>query len=197
MNKTQIKVFILPLMTIIFFIVWLGAFYLPVTREKKLLEKKWELLQEQIKAEVPEVHLQSMKTFVDSLFAYIDVREEKFYPAERLLDLGRAIDQIGKQYELILISVSPDYESLTLIRETEEGVSELPLTLEFTGSFMNLANFIESVRDFPFVIRVNEVFLIKESESQLDITIKGVIVLRKGSVSEDTIENEEDVKTQA
>jgi Tfp pilus assembly protein PilO len=197
MNKTQLKIFILPLATIVLFVVWLSVFYLPVIKQKKSLEKKWELLQEQIRDEVPELKLQTMKTFVDSLFVYLDVREERFYPAEKLLDLGRAIEQIGKQYELKLISVSPDYESLSLIKDTEEGISELPLTLEFTGSFTKFASFIESIPDFPFVIRANEIFLVLESEGQLEITIKGIIVLRKGSVDEKAIKNKEEVKSQA
>ena len=195
MNKYQLKIFILPLATLVLFIVWLSVLYLPVTRDKKELEKKWGLLQNQIRSEVPESRLGTMKTFVDSLFAYIDVREEHFYPVEKLLDLGRAIEQIGKQYGLTLISVSPGYESLSLIQKAEEGVTELPLTLEFTGSFIQFAKFVESVPDFPYVIRVNEVFLEKESEDQLALTlnIKGVIVLRKESVTEDAIKVKKEV----
>ena len=195
MNKSQLTIFILPVATIILFIVWLSALYLPVTRDKKELEKKWELLQNQIRNEVPEARLETMKTFVDSLFAYIDVSEEHFYPVEKLLDLGRSIEHIGKQYGLTLISVSPGYESLALIQKAEEGVTELPLTLEFTGSFIQFAKFVESVPDFPYVIRVNEVFLENESEDQLALTviIKGVIVLRKESVSEDAIKIKEEV----
>jgi len=195
MNKSQLKIFVLPLATIIHFFVWLGVFYMPVTRDKKQLEKKWELLQNQIKSEVPESRLESMKTFVDSLFAYIDVREEHFYPVENLLDLGRSIDKIGKQYGLTLISISPGYESLALIQKADEGVIELPLTLEFSGSFIQFAKFIESVPDFPYVMRINEVSLYKESEEQLTLTAnaKGVIVLRKESINEDAIKNKKEI----
>jgi Tfp pilus assembly protein PilO len=199
MNKSQLKIFILPFATIVLLIVWLSVLYLPVIRNKKELEKKWELLQNQIRSEVPEARLESMKTFVDSLFAYIDVREEHFYPVERLLDLGRSIEQIGKQYGLTLVSVSPDYESLSLIQKAEEGVTELPLTLEFTGSFNQFAKFVESVPDFPYVIRVNEVFLDRESKDSLVLTviIKGVIVLRKESADEDAVKNKEEVHNKA
>jgi Tfp pilus assembly protein PilO len=195
MNKSQLKIFVLPLATIILFFVWLGVFYTPVTRDKKQLEKKWELLQNQIKSEVPESRLESMKTFVDSLFAYIDVREEHFYPVENLLDLGRSIDKIGKQYGLTLISISPGYESLALIQKADEGVTELPLTLEFSGSFIQFAKFIESVPDFPYVMRINEVSLYKESEEQPTLTAnaKGVIVLRKESINEDAIKNKKEI----
>lgn len=195
MNKSQLKIFILPFATVVLIIVWLSVLYLPVIRNKKELENKWELLQNQIRSEVPEARLETMKTFVDSLFAYIDVREGHFYPVEKLLDLGRSIEQIGKQYGLKLISVSPDYESLALIQKTEEGVTELPLTLEFTGSFIQFAKFVESVPDFPYVIRVNEVFLEKESEDKpaLNVIIKGVIVLRKESADEDAVKNKEEL----
>jgi Tfp pilus assembly protein PilO len=199
MNKSQLKIFILPFATIVLLIVWLSVLYLPVIRNKKELEKKWELLQNQIRSEVPEARLETMKTFVDSLFAYIDVREEHFYPVEKLLDLGRSIEQIGKQYGLTLVSVSPDYESLSLIQKAEEGVTELPLTLEFNGSFNQFAKFVESVPDFPYVIRVNEVFLDRESEDPhvLTMIIKGVIVLRKESTDEDAVRNKEEVHNKA
>ena len=198
MNKSQLKIFILPFATIVLLIVWLSALYLPVIRNKKELEKKWELLQNQIKNEVPEARLETMKTFVDSLFAYLDVREEHFYPVEKLLDLGRSIEQIGKEYGLTLISVSPGYESLALIQKAEEGVTELPLTLKFTGSFIQFAKFVESVPDFPYVVRVNEVFLDREEDQvALTVIIKGVIVLRKESVDENAVKNKEEVHNKA
>jgi Tfp pilus assembly protein PilO len=177
-NKKRIM---LPLMITILVIMWFTGIYLPISRETGILNKRISSLQIKMGKEIPELKIKMIKIVVDSLNNQLNNLEQRFYPENELLELGRLIEKIGKRFGLSLVSVTPDYESLSLLIEKKEEVFELPMKTEFKGTFRQFTKFMDAIPELPFVFKVSGVYLLKESQShpELKIQLQGVIVLKK------------------
>lgn len=185
MNK---KFVIMPSLIVLLFVGWFMTFHKPVSREMGILGEQLTELEEKEKQIVSEAEVRAVRSEVDSLFSKLDEGMGRIYPEKQLLDLGRAVDNIGKHFGLKLISIVPDYESLSLFIEDQGDISELPVTMVFEGSFQEFTQFLDGISEFPLVLRVNEVTLEKEDQdrTELSIQMRGIIVLRKEGAYEDT-----------
>lgn len=185
MNK---KFVLMPSLGVLLFVGWFMTFHKPVRREMGILGEQLTELEEKEKQIVSEAEVRAIRSEVDSLFSKLDEGMGRIYPEKQLLDLGRAVENIGKRFGLKLISIVPDYESLSLFIEDKGEISELPVTMVFEGSFQEFTQFLDGISEFPLVIRVNEVTLEKENQdsTELNIQMRGVIVLRKEGTYEDT-----------
>ena len=175
------KRIILPVSFIVVLIVgWVIMVYLPASKELGRLNRRLSDLKEKERQIIPEEKIQAMRVVVDSLAAYLDTSLERFYPEEQLIDLGRAIESIGKEYSLQLVNITPDYESLPLFHDNPKEISELPVTVDFSGGFPDLTRFLDTMSNFPFVMRFDEMTLSKEGSlsKELSISLKGVVVFR-------------------
>jgi len=184
------QIIIIPVFIVVFLIGWIVGFYVPIHKESGILKKRLVMLEQRERQRISEDKIQMMKNVVDSLSTTLDNKMKKFYPEGRLLELGRAIQVTGKRYGLNLVSIKLDYSSLALLKDDNEQISELPMTMEFKGTFVQLGKFLDDIPKFPFVMRVNEVLLEKKKRgnSNLNITLQGIIVLRKERAHENTRE---------
>ena len=175
------KRIILPVSFIVVLIVgWFVMVYFPASKDLGKLNRHLSDLKEKERQLIPDEKIREMRVIVDSLAAYLDASLERFYPEEQLIDLGRAIESIGKEYALQLVNITPDYESLPLFEGSMKEISELPVTVEFSGGFPDLTHFLDTISKFPFVMRFDEMTLSKEGSvsRELSISLKGVVVFR-------------------
>jgi Tfp pilus assembly protein PilO len=175
------KRIILPISFIVVLLVgWIIMVYWPASKELGRLNRRLSDLKEKERQIIPEEKIQAMRIAVDSLEAYLNASLDRFYPEEELIDLGRAIESIGKEYSLQLVNITPDYESLPLFQGNPKEISELPVTVDFSGGFPDLTRFLDTMSDFPFVMRFEEMTLSKEGSlsRELSISLKGVVVFR-------------------
>ena len=190
MNK---KLIVMSSVIVCLLAVWLVLVYLPIHREMGDLDEKLESLEEMEKLQISINQLQYLRTMLDTLYMWVDESMERIYPENQLLDLGRVIENIGKEYGLKLVSIVPDYESLSLFTDQNGEIIELPIMMQFGGRFEKLTQFLDYSDALPYVLRINEVIIENNSashySSELDITLRGVIVLKK----ERTDEGEEEI----
>ncbi len=193
MNKTII---IIPSFIIGLIFVWIILVYLPISKGKDELKKQLTTLEEKERNNISETKVNEMKNLVDSLGMSIDEGMKHIYSEERLLDLGKAVDSIGKQYDLQLLSIAPVYDSLALLIKETSLLSELPMLIEFKGGFNHFTQFLDGIPEFPFVLRINEVLIEKKDQesSDLNILLRGVIVLKKERMDEGEKEIEQVIK---
>ncbi len=195
MNK---KLFLMPGLMILILVVWIIVVYLPTNREMGALKDRLVSLNAMEQQRISENQVRHLRTILDSLYMWVDESMERIYPEEQLLDLGRVIENIGKEYGLELISIVPDYESLSLFIEQSGEIVELPVMMQFGGRFEQLAQFLDHSNALPYVLRINEVIIENNSESQysseLDITMRGVIVLKKERMDQGEEEIEQIIK---
>jgi Tfp pilus assembly protein PilO len=182
------KIVIWPSFAVLVLIGWFMTFHKPVRREMGILSGQLRELEKKEKEIVSEEEVRAIRSEVDSLFSKLDEGMERIYPEKQLLDLGRAVENIGKHFGLKLISIVPDYESLSIFIEDKGEISELPVTMEFEGSFQEFTQFLDGISEFPLVIHVNEATLEKgnQDSTELNIKMRGVIIMRKEGTYEDT-----------
>ena len=175
------KRIIFPASFIVVLVVgWIVMVYMPASKELGKLNQRLNDLKEKERQIIPDDTIEAMRVVVDSLATHLDASLERFYPEEQLIDLGKAIERIGKEYSLQLVNITPDYESLPLFQGNPKEISELPVTVDFTGGFPDLTRFLDTMSNFPFVMRFDEMTLSKEGSlsRELSISLKGVVVFR-------------------
>ena len=121
MNK---QIIIIPSFILGLVVVWLISIYMPLNKEIGNLKMSLETLKEKERQIVPGHRVQVVRKSVDSLSTEIINLTKRLYPEDKLLELGQLIDEIGTAYSLSLVSVTPDYESLSLFKEEGNGKSK-------------------------------------------------------------------------
>ena len=184
MNK---NIVLIPSILFGLIICWFIFIYLPARKEMGNLHEKLAQLVQKQKEIVPEHKIHQMRLVVDSLKTEVDSCLSRFYPDEELVTLGRMVDALSKRHKLTLISVVPDYESLSVFSDQTDDIFELPLTFTFDGEFRSLTQFLDDMPGFPYVMRLNEVLIEKEDVTSegIQIIVKGVIVFRNEEMSKD------------
>ena len=173
------KLITIPALTVIICVAWFMLIHMPLQKSSSRFIQKIDVLEQREKAQISEEQLQTVQMLVDSLEKQIARNTEKFYPADHLLDLGREIEDIVETYDIRLVSITPNYPSLAIFKDSQSTVVELPLSVELQGRFMQFAEFLDNLQSLPFTFNVNEVTLEvrKESTKSIAIILKGVIVL--------------------
>lgn len=160
---------------------WILFEFLPVRKQTAKMEKRWTELIEKQKEGITENKVNDAQAEVDSLLEVFNRSLTRIYPQDRLLEFGKVMADLSKQYGLNLLSITPDYDGLPLLNNKEEDIVILEITLEFKGTFHQLSRFLDGSDQFPFFIRLDEISLEREKDKGLDLIIqtKGVIALRK------------------
>lgn len=162
-------------------IAWILLILMPYLTDKKGLELKIEDLEKRRSERISEEQLNTVENEIDSINAVFDVVTSKLLPEDRLLNLGRQMERIGKLYGLKMISINPEYENLNIFGEVGKAKTEFPTAIEYEGTFNQFTRFVDDINNFPILFRMTEVVLQKESIRQrnLSMIIRGKIVVKR------------------
>ena len=175
------KIIIISALMVVMIITWFVVIYMPDSKNIGKMKDRLAVLEEKERQGISERKVHILENHIESLNKKLKSNLDRIYPQQQLVDLGGHVEKIGKQYHLRLVSIFPEYSSLSQLHEGGQEFNELHVTIEFAGLFHRVAEFLDNIDEFPFVIRVNGVTLEKkiEKQSELKITLQGVIVLRK------------------
>jgi Tfp pilus assembly protein PilO len=173
---------ILPILGLVcVVIIWGILYYLPRHTKVSTFAKEILSLKKRADSDISEKTIVEIKKRVDSLDSLNEEQEKRIFPAKKLTGIGDYINDLGKKYNLKLLSVTPEYASLTPISVNNEEINDLPLNIEFEGLFLNFAKFLDGIPKFPYAMQIKEVRLSRASlrGSKLLIDLRCVIVLKK------------------
>lgn len=181
------KSLIIGLIVLLMFAAWFAFLYRPTHGRIVDLKQQLAELKQKEKEAIPQSDITRIEKYLDSLSVHIDAERLRFYPEADLLELGKSVEEIGKQYNLDLLSIIPDYNSLSELGGESGELSELNVDIVFQGMFSDFTRFLDNIETFPFAMRVQEAALEKETieTRELTITLQGVIVLRKARETDD------------
>ena len=184
LSKKEIQVYIvIPVVVLTLIIAWYVMYYTPLDKAQKESQRKILVLEGKIEDKVTTQQVDMLQFEIDSLEKYLKSQEARVYPVEKLLGLGNELKEMVKPFGLKVITITPDFKSVSKIGPAMKDVGELPLTINFQATFNQFSKFLDGVPDLPYVLRVNEISIQKpEKGYDLLINIKGVIVLRKERV---------------
>lgn len=175
MNKKLIILLVLALLALM---AWAVLFLLPHQARKSALSQEFHDLKARQARQVSVLDVQRLRAETDSLEAGLKERMIRIYKGKQLLDLGRVMERIGNKYGLRLVSIAPDYGSLSIFRESAQ-ISSLPIQMKYEGSFKSLTEFLDDFHDFPFFVDIESLSVKRLDLTQrfLSIDIKGIIVI--------------------
>jgi len=161
--------------------IWVAGVYLPSRTRISYLHRELADLDVKEKEYLPAVKIDALSGVVDSLSRKLNAQNKRIYPESALIELGKAVEKLGKAYQLTLQSISPDFDSLSVLSSSGTDLSELRIIAEFKGTFSHFTRFLDESETFPFAIIIQEVVFEKESASsqELKIKVQGNVVLRK------------------
>ena len=186
------KIGILAGIVVACLILWMVLVYFPTSKNNEQFEVQKKNLEAKVSSEISDNQVRFMQILVDSLSTTLTNAEARIYPLNKLLQLGHDIEAICKKHDLNLLTITPDYEKISLIYKEQQEVSELPLGFRVEGKFAQLSQFLDAIPTFPFLMRVNEFNIQKKDiikDANLVIEFKGAVVLRKERVDEVTNDN--------
>jgi len=181
MSKKEIQVYIvIPAVVLILVAAWFLLYHSPMQKAKNEAVLKILVLEGKVEDRISRQEVDMLQSEIDSLNSYLKNQEARIYPVEDLLKLGTDIKEMVKPFGLKLITITPDYKSISKIGPEMQDVGELPLQINIHSTFKQFTSFLDGISDLPYALRVNEIQILKpEKGYDLHINIKGVIVLRK------------------
>jgi Tfp pilus assembly protein PilO len=163
---------------------WIFLLVSPLKRQIRTYKDQLATLDRKIKQDVPESLIQTIEKQADSLSTVMESRRNRIYPMADLIHLGPAMQAMVRKYDLSLIAVKPDYNSLSTLESDTSEITTLPLTFTVKGPYAAFTRFADDLTRLTYAVRADDFFMNKpEKESgALTIEIKGVVFLRKTGV---------------
>lgn len=182
-NKSLIVMLII---SAIIFVLWFAGLIMPQSNKITRLNGEIDEFVKLEKQQVSDNTIQLMMLKLDRLTTDIKDVKAHFYPEDEILDLGRRVEKIGENHGLEFISISPEeFANLDFFKGDNKDVTELPIVIEFKGIFKELTDFLDSVEEFPFIIRLNDIKIINGDvrSQELNIYIKGNVVIARSGIN--------------
>jgi Tfp pilus assembly protein PilO len=181
MNTKKNPWYLLPALMAAVNLFWVALMFLPLRKESVQLSVRLNELRAKTKQEIPEPEIRRVQSKVDSLAVAVASVEQRLYPESELLKLGGVLETVGSRVGLKLVSVAPQYDSLTVVVNSKETINELPLRIEYEGTFVNLSRFLDQASEFPFILKMTGISIKKANPGnpELFIQLSGGVVIKK------------------
>jgi hypothetical protein len=161
--------------------LWIAFILVPSNKKIGELNKQLAELRKKESQEIPLYVVESLENLVDSLSAILSNEQQRFFEEKNLLELGRVMESIGREFGLKLVSIAPEYESLSMLTDETGEIFELPSIIRFEGYFLQFAKFLDAIPSFPFIIKPLQVKIenIDPDRRKVLIELKGIIAIHK------------------
>ena len=103
------KIFLIPSVIVLLLVGWIVLIFWPSTKLIKGLNERTRVLVQKDMQSISDLQVKSVQIETDSLTQRLEVGMRRLFDEEKLLNLGRVIDKIGKEYGLDLKTITPDY----------------------------------------------------------------------------------------
>ncbi len=172
------KQLIVPVLAGLVVVAWIFLFYLPYSQQIGSYNNRLKELEKREADRISPMDITIQQNKVDSLKVKLDNTLKAFYPEDKLLDLGRTMGKVGRDYGLTLVSIVPDHSSLSILFSNQQ-ISELPVTVIYSGRFMRLASFLDKIAHIGVSFKLTELKLERPSfdSRDLQIELNGVILI--------------------
>jgi Tfp pilus assembly protein PilO len=175
------KILIMPVAGLLILIAVFAGYIKPQNTKIEQMNEQLDILLGKGDRMVPIEKILAQEAVVDSLHLIVKDLKDRLYPVAEFADLGRAIESSGRKFDLRLVNLTPDYSKLNLIQQAGVEITELPITINMTGHFMEFAHYLERLSEFPYV-KATEVTLKRSDEegstNQIIIEIHGLVIFK-------------------
>jgi Tfp pilus assembly protein PilO len=187
-----VKILIMPVAGLLILLAVFAGYIKPQDAKIEKMNEQLDILLGKGDRMVPIEKILTQEAVVDSLHLIVKDMKDRLYPVAEFADLGQAIESSGRKFNLRLITLTPDYSKLNLIQQAGVEITELPITINMTGHFMEFAHYLERLSEFPYV-KATEVILKRSDEegstNQIAIEIQGLVIFKNKLTQKDSQES--------
>jgi Tfp pilus assembly protein PilO len=184
-----VKILIMPVAGLLILLAVFTGYIKPQDSKIEKMNEQLDILLGKGDRMVPIEKILAQEAVVDSLHLIVKDMKDRLYPVAEFADLGQAIESSGRKFNLRLITLTPDYSKLNLIQQAGVEITELPITINMTGHFMEFAHYLERLSEFPYV-KATEVILKRSDEegstNQINIEIQGLVIFKNKLTQKDS-----------
>ena len=184
-----VKILIMPVAGLLILLAVFMGYIKPQDSKIEKMNEQLDILLGKGDRMVPIEKILAQEAVVDSLHLIVKDMKDRLYPVAEFADLGQAIESSGRKFNLRLITLTPDYSKLNLIQQAGVEITELPITINMTGHFMEFAHYLERLSEFPYV-KATEVILKRSDEegsiNQINIEIQGLVIFKNKLTQKDS-----------
>jgi Tfp pilus assembly protein PilO len=175
------------LIVIIFFVVFL---YRPKMVKRQMVDKEVSTLRKQV------AENEAMARDIDKLRDQVTALEEsqqefmsKVAPRSDILTVVREMVNLAQPYNLTFTEMQPPgLDTLLRTENPDRPLQPVPFMLIFQGKYLDIARFIESLKDFPYFIRTPEIDLTARDDIRPIIEVRLLINIYASSLVSATIQ---------
>ncbi len=174
-----VKLGIKPLVCILIFVLVMMLYIKPQGVKYEAKEKELNMLQGKGDRIIPLDDIVKEETVADSLFNTVKLMKERLYPLNDFKNLGKELENECRNFNLKLVSLTPEFAKLNLIEQEENEITELPVALSIRGSFLQFAKYLEQVSDLSY-LKIIEVNLVRNPDGnpasgEILIELNGIV----------------------
>ncbi len=101
---------------------------------------------------------------------------EKVAPRQKTLELAKEIAYEAKKFNVRFVSVRPPGLDTILAQETPDvPIRPFPIEVTCQGKYLDIGRFVESLKNFPFYVKVHELEMTGKNELRPEIETRLLI----------------------
>ncbi len=155
----------------VIFLLFLFFFYRPRIASRLRVNAEIKKVQTRIS------EIRAMAREIERLRLKIEELEEanrqfiqKVAPRHVTLDLTKRLASEAKKYDVRFLAIRPPGLDTLLLSETEDvPIRPLPFEITCQGKYLDIGRFIESLKDFPFYVKIHELDMTGKAELRPEI----------------------------
>jgi len=151
--------------------------YIPSIRRGVKIDKEISDLRKQIKVnEAMEKDLSKFRAQIVSLENSQKAFMSKVVPRNELLGIIHQLIKLGEPYNIQFDEVQPPgLDTFIQADNLNSPLKPVPFIFSIKGKYLDIAQYIESLKDFPYFARTNEIEVISKEEIRPVVEVKLLI----------------------
>ncbi len=135
---------------------WFFLYYSPQQAAITRMERETEDILRRINvASSSSSQINELKDEIARLTEDLREKQSKIIPKDSLLFMENELRKLAQENKLEIVSIVPEHEAL--FQSDTSLIIRLPITMELKGKFFDFGNFLENMRELPFMIQESEV----------------------------------------
>lgn len=169
---------------IVIILIFVFTLYIPKIRNTAKVNNTIVSLRKQIKEnEAMAKDLEKLRAEVEKLEN--DQREfmAKVAPRSEMLSVVRELVKLGEPYQLVFTEIQPPgLDTVIRVDNPDSPIQPAPFIITVQGKYLDISQYLESLEDFPYFIRIPEIEVIGKDEIRPMVEVRILVNLYVSSL---------------
>jgi Tfp pilus assembly protein PilO len=159
---------------VIFLLISVFFLYIPKTKSMKKIEVEISSLRKQIKEnEAKAKDLPKLEARIAQLDAQQKEFMSKVIPRDEMLAIVQKLIKLGEPYHLIYTEIlPPGLDTVLKVDKPESPIQPIPFVFTVQAKFLDVAQYLASLKDFPYYLRTPEIEVVAKDELRPKVEVR-------------------------